>query len=96
LVGLIYGILFFILALIEVKKSIPNSFVLFTISAIFLKGFIVSKENYYFVGTLIAIIFALLSLLVFFATKEFCYGLLGFFVLPYFLVLRRRLNKIFK
>ena len=92
MVGLIYGILFLILALIEIKRNIPNSFVLFTISAIFLKGAAKSKENYYFVGSLIAIIFAVLSFLVFIATTEFSYGLFGFFALPYFFILKRRLT----
>uniref|UniRef100_A0A7C4S5D7 Uncharacterized protein n=1 Tax=Geoglobus ahangari TaxID=113653 RepID=A0A7C4S5D7_9EURY len=92
MVGLIYGLLFLILALIEIKINILNSFVLFTISAIFLKGAVKSKENYYFVGALIAIIFAVLSLLVLIATADFSYGLFGFFALPYFFILKRRLT----
>lgn len=92
MVGLIYGVLFLILALIEIRRNLLNSFVLFTISAIFFKGFMKSKENYYFVGTLIGTIFAVLSLLVFVATTELSFGLFGFLVMPYLFVLKRKLT----
>ncbi len=89
MIGLVFGIFFAIMALLELKSSIFNAFVLFTISATFLKGFIVKKENYYFVASIIALAFAILMLLVFLAGNGLSYGLAGFVTLPY-IAMRRR------
>ncbi len=92
MVGLIYGIIFVLLALLELRNNLLNSFVLFTISAIFFKGFLVSKDNYYFVGTILAIVFAILMTLVFVSNLTFSYGVFGYITLPYFFKLRRKLS----
>jgi hypothetical protein len=76
-VGLIFALFFMFLGILELGKSILNAFVLFTVSAIFLKGFLIKKTNYYFVAGILAFSFSVLMFLVFLATGEFSYGVFG-------------------
>lgn len=105
MVGLAYGIIFLICGILEaLNGSYANSFVLFTISAVFLKGFVVKKRSYYVGGALIASIFGILSCLVLASTYadilltgegevKFSYGVFGILALPYLLTIKKIYSK---
>jgi len=105
LVGLIYGILFLLCGILDAfNGNYANSFVLFTISAVFFKGFIIKKESYYIGGAIIASIFGILSLIVLASTYvdtflneeasfKFSYGLFGILALPYLFMVKKIYSK---
>ncbi|WP_457550031.1 hypothetical protein [Archaeoglobus sp.] len=101
MVGLIYFIIFFVSAVFELKNSYANSFVLFTVSAVFLKGAITKKEGYYLAGSILGLAFGVLMLLstvasyadTFFGGRaNVSYGIVGISTLPYLLIVRKKLS----
>jgi hypothetical protein len=90
---LLLAVLFAILASLEVERSFMNAFVLTTISAVYLKGFLVRKTSYAFVASIIAVIFAILQTLVFLANGEISYGIVGYLSLPIVLWYRKSLEQ---
>ncbi len=80
------AVFFAILAVLEVRNSVINAFVLITIAAIFLKGAIVRKKSYELVGSMLATVFGVLMILAYLATREFSFAILGVVTLPVFLV----------
>lgn len=105
MVGLAYGMLFFICGILDVLNgNYANSFVLFTISAVFFKGFVVKKRSYYVGGAVISSIFGILSCLVFASTYvdvlltgegdvKFSYGVFGILALPYLFTIKKIYSK---
>ena len=101
MVGLIYFIIFFISAILELRNSYANSFVLFTVSAVFLKGVITKKEGYYLAGSILGLAFGVLMILsaiasyadTFFGGElSVSYGITGVATLPYLLIMRKKLS----
>ncbi len=80
------AVFFAILAILEIKNSVIDAFVLLTIAATFLKGAIVKKKSYELVGSMLATVFGVLMILAYMATKEFSFGILGVVTLPIFLI----------
>ena len=105
MVGLAYGMLFLVCGILDILNgNYANSFVLFTISATFLKGFIAKKRSYYIGGAIIASIFGILSFLVFASTYidmllggnegiKFSYGVFGILALPYLITIKKIYSK---
>jgi len=59
----IAALIFIAASYFEFGNSPMNSFVLLVIAALYLKGFLLKKDSYVLVGSLIALIFAVLSTL---------------------------------
>ncbi len=105
MVGLIYGILLLFCGILDVLNgNYANSFVSFTVSAVFFKGFVVKKESYYLGGAILAFVFGLLSLMVFVSTyldsflngemsAKFSYGIFGLSTLPLLLTVKKKYSK---
>ena len=100
LIWLIMAAFFMLLALLELKVNVVNSFVLFTISVVYLRGY-TQGNGFIFTASLIAVIFALISLLTLLASifdslilnepnYKLDYSLAGLIALP---LLRRRWNE---
>ncbi|ADB57222.1 hypothetical protein [Archaeoglobus profundus] len=102
MVGLIYFMIFFVSAIFELKNSYANSFVLFTISAVFLKGVVTKKDGYCLAGSILGLAFGVLMILSAMASyadtflggedANFSYGIVGISTLPYLLMMKRRLS----
>jgi len=102
LVGLIYFVIFLVSAIFELRNSYANSFVLFTVSAVFLKGVVTKKKGYYLAGSILGSVFGVLMILSAVASYadtflggEFAnvsYGVVGISTLPYLLIMRKRLS----
>ena len=102
MVGLIYFTIFFISAILELRNSYANSFVLFTVSAVFLKGVITKKEGYYLAGSILGLAFGVLMILsaiasyadTFFGGEgaNVSYGIVGISTIPYLLIMRKKLS----
>jgi hypothetical protein len=78
----------------EIWNNLFNAFTLFTISAIFLKGFIVKREGYYIAGSILGLIFGLLLFLVLVSSLisgeiKFSYGIFGLCTIPYLIKVKK-------
>ncbi len=92
MVGLIYFLLFSFFGVLEAFKSVPNAFVMFTVSAVFLKGTLKNRRSYHLGASIIGFVFGVISILSMLSSYivgdfTFSYGFVGLFTLPYLLYL---------
>ncbi len=80
--AILLTIYFAALSVLEFKSSVLNSFVLATITVIYLKGAIKRRDSYVLVASLIASCFSILMVLVYLAKGKLSYSILGIATAP--------------